>query len=147
MTTFRWIRCECCATEYNLTTHHCWPRAASGHGGAEVTLCKKCHAEAHRIWGPGDQYRGPREAKPTLVGLRRHMAGKTLDNRVVGLQQHCESLKKQIEDIKRRHKVARDSLRKLLKQERSERMEIEADRDDLADRVVALESMLGVGAE
>lgn len=146
MTAFRWIRCECCATEYNLTTHHCWPKAASGHGGAEVTLCKKCHRMAHDVWGPGDRYRGPREAKPTIVGLRKHIEARKADSRVAGMQAQIDNLKAQLQKDKERHRSARSILRKLLRDERKAMQTVEADRDDLMDRVVALEGALEIEA-
>lgn len=71
----RWRRCECCLDDRELTIHHYIPQAVGGTDLDTVTLCQTCHSLAHRVWGPGDAYRGPDTARETIVLLRRELAG------------------------------------------------------------------------
>jgi len=77
----RWCRCECCAVDDDLTVHHFIPLAVGGTDRDTVTLCESCHSLAHRVWGPGDRYRGPRTARETIVLLRCELAASPLSMR------------------------------------------------------------------
>lgn len=61
--------CGVCLATENLTEHHCVPRARGGIG-EKVTLCWRCHQDAHRIWGDGHHFLGPNTARGTVEALR-----------------------------------------------------------------------------
>ena len=67
--------CPICNEQSQLTRHHLVP-VADGAGldkgvkSRYVKLCRDCHLHAHRVWGPGDAWRGPVEREIFVRDLR-----------------------------------------------------------------------------
>jgi 5-methylcytosine-specific restriction endonuclease McrA len=67
-------RCEACAGLHQ-TRHHLQPLGLGGSNAASnlIRLCHRCHALTHRLWGPGDHFKGPVERQPLIQALQAHI--------------------------------------------------------------------------
>ncbi len=68
--------CPICHQSELMTRHHLVPIAEDGGKDRAVRsryvkLCRSCHEFAHRVWGPGDQYRGPTDREIFVAELRK----------------------------------------------------------------------------
>ncbi len=72
--------CPICHETVQLTRHHLVPQAVRRGMEREVKrryvkLCRPCHELAHRVWGPGHSYSGPKEREVFVRDLQIHRDG------------------------------------------------------------------------